>query len=357
MIAACLAKPLFLIFLPLVPAAILEEANDNPICHCERPRGAKRSPWVFIAAPLFLLLLYFLIPYPPNLAGALIPAGLGFSAQPIVWGKILELFLMPVRLGFFYGPELVAGWGPVQITLLHLLAGIALFAILFLFVSGYRRWGRRWFVPGMWLALGMVGLTWLPKNELLAEWRLYPLLPPLALAAGGAIDAALERVRVPSHAVAAVFLLLIAAAGIVTWRHNHAWQSEAKAWEAFSRANPESLSLQFNHASALAEEGRFEEAQRLYEELLARWGAADKTGPAGLDVALVGRTWSALGWIALKEDRPASAVASFREALTWDPAWTRGWRGLGKGLAALGERERGMQAETMISFIKMEMAK
>lgn len=342
---ACLAKPFFLVFLVLVPIAAMEDAVEL---------RAVRRRWYLFAAPFLLLLLYLIVQLPAQLGNAVIPADLLFRAQPMIWGKILELFLAPLRLGFFYGAELVGGVSPVRFLLAHLLAAAALFAVAFKLVTEYQRWGRRWLVPVLWLVLGMFGLTLLPKNELLAEWRLSPLLPPLALISCGALLAALDRVRCPRRAAAVILALIVVAAGALTWRHNHIWRSEAMAWRSFFEANPRSLSHRFNYASALAEAGRFDEAKALYRDVLAAWQEPRSGANVALDAALIGRTWCSLGWIALKQDRPELAVSSFRKAIVWDPAWIRSWRGLGKALAATGERAHGMQAETMDSFIRME---
>lgn len=346
-VMACLTKPFFLVSLVLVAAAAWIPHSDSTT---RRFR---------IAIPLVsaaMILAYLLIRLPHQAADALIPADLQFAAQPLVWTKILELLLLPIHRGFLYGAELAAGWTALEIASAHFLWALLLFALLWTWLDLLHNGDRLLAITLLWLLIDLLGLSVTPKSEMLAEWRLYPLLAPFSVFAVTIVDALCHRGRVPPLVRPLLLSALVVGGAAGSWCQNHAWQSDARAWKSFLDADPASLTARFNFASALAREGKLREAGDQFRAVLASWEGSRTGCGAGADVILVGRTWSALGWIALREGQPAQAIPLFREALLWDPAREISWRGLGKGLNDAGDRTRGLQAETMVSFIRMQEA-
>lgn len=322
-VLAVLAKPFFIVSFVPVMILLFQKGQETK---------GRWAPALLCLIPASFLIIFFMIRLPAQLADTVLPASLVFFVHPVIAAKILALFLAPLPLGFLYGIELLKGVGPGTLILAHTISLGPLVVVL----------RRLRTIPFVWLCAVFAGISLTPKNELLAEWRLYPLLPLLALFFVTGMVALLKRVFGSDKYAYAILACLIVAAGLLTQVHNRVWNNELTAWRSFYRANPVSPFHEFNYAQALAEAGRLDDAKNHHLHILRSEASA----------TLIAKSCLSLGLIAIKQNEGRQAMAFFREALRLSPADIRIWRGLGEAERLVGNNQRALELEAVASLIR-----
>ncbi len=163
----------------------------------------------------------------------------------------------------------------------------------------------------VWLLLTTISVA---AFVVFGRYRL-PLIPVLAIFAGAGVMSIVERLRARR------------AGGILAHAGLLAILVGALCWPSIRHCRPQAASY-CNHAVALAEERRFDEA-------LAELDRARALAPSSADVHyMYGATLLDLG-------RPADALRHFTQARDSDPNYAAAWRGVGDALIELG---RGKEA-------------
>jgi len=174
-------------------------------------------------------------------------------------------------------------------------------------------WRRLWFLY-VWLLLTTLSVA---AFVVFARYRL-PLVPVLLILAAAGIDAAVRRLRTRQvrPLVVPLIALLLVAVGT-----NCPVQGPR---------NPRAFSY-VNHAVALADLGRYEEALKELDRAL-------QLAPADVDALLIrGSVW-------LEQGRYAEALAAYEDARRGDPSYAGCWRGVGDALVGLGRVDEALEA-------------
>jgi Flp pilus assembly protein TadD len=214
----------------------------------------------------------------------------------------------------------------------------ALLALAMVSIAAWK-WRHRW--PGVsaawvvYLALLAPAAGLLPSG-LQATADRYTYLPgvvvAIAAAGAGARWAAGRQGR--ARLVTVAFLVVAVASSLASRRVLASWSDSVSLWTRVVTIDPDHDVGLFNLASALAAEGRNEEAAARYRQVLAqRPDHADaRANLDRLDAARLEREGNSL---ATAGDLSAAADR-YRQAVTLDPLRTHSHAGLGMALASLG---------------------
>ncbi len=123
----------------------------------------------------------------------------------------------------------------------------------------------------------LLGLVQAGQQEVADRYAYFPALPWALLAGGGLTWAWLRRPRHAPAALGVLSLVVLAALAVTTWRQCTLWRSDPVLWSHALRHGPPSATVHFNMCCALAPQGRTQEAlDHLYEalELRPQWAKA-----------------------------------------------------------------------------------
>ena len=171
----------------------------------------------------------------------------------------------------------------------------------------------------------------------------YSYLPsiPLSIAiatAGGAILARAPRSFVQPLRIAAA--IVIAALAWMSYRQTRDWRDSLTLWTRAVELNPENDIALYNLASALADQGRRDEALARYEEVLKLVpGQADALKNRNL--LLAARIEDDGNRLAASGDL-GSAIGAYRRAIGLDPARTHAQASLGIALVQSGHADEAL---------------
>ncbi len=344
---ALLSKQLFLLSFVLLTAMWIHSS----------PRRSVRRRLLTVGVVFFgLFIVYASTLLVRQAIDATIPARTFFLMQPILWWRVVRLCLIPYSAGLFYGMEIVPRhlvlWSSVAYA--STVAAVTFIAGWFLRIDREsKRW--RWLVPLIWFGLFLLCLHGLvPKNELIAQWRLYPLLPPACLIVMELIGVLALRCWRTLRSIPAVVLLVlvIGTVGTVTFFRTRAWGDELTAWRMLRQTNPRSAQIRLNEATALAHDGQWSAASQVFRSLLVDLLLPERASTTHSNSMLVSESLTSLGSIKLLEGRPAEAQQRYREALRWNPTWGDAWMGLYRSSRELGDERTAKAAVTFAREMK-----
>ncbi|MBE2212772.1 MAG: tetratricopeptide repeat protein [Opitutaceae bacterium] len=259
--------------------------------------------------------------------------------------RYLGLAAWPVGLTFDYGTSLVAGLREVgaQALLVVALLGTTAWAIVRAPAAGFL---GAWF----FLFLAPSSSVFPVTSQTVAEHRMYlPLVALVTLAAHGA-SRLRPRVAFVCGLAAAVAL------GATTFARNRDYHTAVDLWADTVARHPGNTRAHTNLGTALAQEGRVEEAMASFREALRLYpDHASAHYNLGVALAGLGRsaeafehlgaavrlepTWADarlnLGNTLVRLGRPGEAVAEYREALRLQPGAVDVELNLGLALLAL----------------------
>lgn len=194
-------------------------------------------------------------------------------------------------------------------------------------------WGtvkrRQWSIIGVWF-FGILFPTssFIPIRDAAYEHRMYLPLAAVVLAGVLLVWWAARRVGTAKggawRAAMPVILLLAVVLGALTYQRNLVYADRLTLWQDVIRKHPHAVRARINAAQALIERERFDEAETVLREALARGG--DRS-----DVLLE------LGYAYAGQDRDAEAREAFRSALDLGlPGGGRAYAFQGRRLLDLG---------------------
>jgi len=174
-------------------------------------------------------------------------------------------------------------------------------------------WRRLWFLYA-WLLLTTLSVA---AFVVFARYRL-PLVPVLLILAAAGIDEAVRRLRARQVRPLVVPIIVLPLVAVGT------------NWPLHGPRSPRAFSC-VNHAVALADVGRHDEALKELEQAL-------QLAPADVDALLV------RGSVLLDHGRYADALAAYEDARRGDPSYPGCWRGIGDALVGLGRVDEALEA-------------
>ena len=178
--------------------------------------------------------------------------------------EFVRLLVYPLRLSADYLPAVIL---PVEsFTPMTLLGLVILVALVFLTLLA--PWRAALALPAGWFLLTIVTVSnlFFPVGVLVAERTLY--LPSVALAMAVALLWEPIRARAEPgarRALAAGFLVVLAAAAARTWLRNPDWDSTSTIYDAVARQHPQSYRAQWALAGTHWELGNLRTAAERYD--------------------------------------------------------------------------------------------
>ena len=256
------------------------------------------------------------------------------SAQPGVIIKYLQLALWPASLCLDYAWSVPQSWGLIIVPLL-----------LVLFLLGLAVWSalrRHW--------LGFAGLsfflilsptsTFVPVKDLLFEHRMYLPLACVIVAIVVPLYLVL-RWAFPAYAPGVFFGVVLLAAtplAYATHERNKVYHSELAMWQDVVSKRPGNARAHVAVGTALAAQGKLDEALRKAQEAIA------------IDPQFADAHFAAGSFLA-RMKKPEEAIESFQAAIRLIPHHSRAWYNLGNVYRALGRLDEATKAyEKSTSF-------
>jgi len=229
-----------------------------------------------------------------------VPLGLRLENAVVAPIRYVGKLLWPAKLAVLYPhPGATLGWKAWMSA-----AAVIAVTVLVLRARRSRPYlcaGWLWYLVALLPVVGIVQVGW----QALADR--YTYIPSLGLAAAAVwgIASAAEG-RVPSRALAAATVAVLAALSFVTVRQLSTWRDSLTLFTHALEATGPNETMEIDLGNELARRGRTEEAARHFE-------AALRAAPGSADALY------ALGGLALSENRYAEARAKFEEAARRHP--------------------------------------
>jgi len=362
-LAALLSKENAVALIPVIVATDLAVRNRGAGTLAARLSHLACARWRLYAALAIVLLVYAGLRFWAT--GALLAAdGVRYIENPLVqagpvtraatalWVVIryVGLFLVPFPLTVDYSYNqipVVARWTDPRLLGLALLVPAAITLPRFWRACPRAALALLFFV----LLLAPVSNLILPIGTIMAERLLYLPSVGLCLLAGHGLAAVYGQITGRAgRAVLAGFAILIAAHAAVTLTRNRDWASERKLFAAAAAASPHSAKAHFNHASALVDAGKINQAEEALRRTLAIASAYPEAhnllGTLRLargEVAEAGRAFEAalrdapdyppalgnLGIVRRREGRMQDAQRLLERAVRLDPSMAIAYVNLG----------------------------
>jgi len=311
MVAGALAKPLAVMFAPLLLVFVwLFEADRGG-----RPGLAaalRRTAPAFVAAVALFAFLRSMDA--ETLEYAQIDRWTYARTQPFVWVHYFRLFLLPVGLTADTDWSFLTSWLDSRLLLGSLFLAALGTAIGRLSKSRRLRpaaFGLAWFAIALLPTSSIV-----PLSEVYNEHRIFFPFVGLALAFSWAAALALRALarrssRIAGVAAVGLALTLVAAHGIGTYQRNRVWKNATTLWRDVTLKSPQNGRGMMNYGLTLMRAGRLEQALEHFER------AAILTPDYSVLEINLGIVNSALGHEQLAERH-------FRRALQLTPDYAQG---------------------------------
>jgi len=227
-------------------------------------------------------------------------------ASVLLFGKAVQLLLVPAQLSSDYGYDQLAVGRPFSSMLFYV--GIVALGSIAAAVACFHRKH-----PSISFSAAFVPLAYLPVANLLlpihtvfGERTLYTPSMGMCLAAGAAAAILLRQGRART-AAAAVLALYAALLGLRTVMRNSDWRNDYSLTSADVVASPRSVRLLNNHANELMRLGRPKEACAQLEKAISILDTVPSIN-------------ANLGLCYLKMGRAEDAIAIFESVLAEEPA-------------------------------------
>ena len=318
-----LAKPLTVIFAPLLVAHDLLIEQQCSLPELLRPRNGSRIGWAVLrGAPALLLgggLFVFLrMMEPAALQYATVGRFQYLISQPLVWLHYFRLFLWPSGLTADSDWKFLESWKDPRLFYgsLFLLALVA--AIVALSLSRRLRPAAFGLV---WFALALLPTSSIfPLSEVYNEHRIFFPYVGLTFAVVWTAWITLGALR-PAEAarplgkvavLGVIALAVLTGHAVATHQRNEVWKNDLSLWEDVARKSPRNGRGLMNYGLALMSRGRLEEAHELFEQ------AVEFTPNYPILEVNLGIVTAALG----SNDE---AERHFKRALQLDPQYGRGY--------------------------------
>ncbi|HLG18768.1 MAG TPA: tetratricopeptide repeat protein [Bdellovibrionota bacterium] len=278
------------------------------------------APFWFALAVIPTLYMFFETPHYRTIGLEVMSPRHHFLTQAGVWVRFLEMYLVPIGQNIDHDFEITTSlFDPrflFSFGLLGLLFGAA--------VKYYRK------LPLFTLGLAWFAVTLSPTNSIvpfrdfMAERHLYLPLAGLSLATVVLIEQLGKR-AVGIAAIAWIILLTG-----MTYARNQVWNSEVSLWQDSVGKSPQKPRPYLNLGAALADEGRYTEAEVALRHALT----LNPTYPEAL---------FNLGFVLRKSEREREAQESLRRLLLLEPHHVDGRTLLAKSLAKDGRLDDAVQ--------------
>jgi protein O-mannosyl-transferase len=236
----------------------------------------------------------------------------------VSWVVYLRKTVWPFDLAVFYPRAVgVESWTAVLAALF--LTAVTVIVLRLRREKPYLAVGWLWYVGTL---VPVIGLVQVGEQALADRYTYIPLIGVFVMLAwslpGMATVVRLPRAAVAS-AVAAVFFTL----GGLTWAQSGYWKDSESLFMRAIAVTGENELAYLNFGAALASEGKFDDAARLYGQYLEHsQGTPD--------------TRANYGMILMMQGRMADAEAQFRQALAVEPSHAESHNGLAAVLIAAG---------------------
>ncbi len=282
------------------------------------------------------------------------------SAVGVLW-DYFGLLNVPVVLSADYSYNqvpLAASWIDPRF-----LAGVALLAAATWLMIRHRHPSVRFAVAIPFVALLLTANLVVPIGTIKAERLLYLPSVGWVLLVAWSCDCLLRIQRYRPIAVGTL-AVMVAAFSLRTWTRNWDWKDNRTLFESMVRSAPNSAKAHYNLGVALQESGATAAAVAEFHTALtiSPWTEGAALG-IGIDFERKGHVSEAIAWyrkaleiepgygdahtnlchVLFTGAQHAAAAAACRNGLRYNPADANLLKGLGAGLVALGETDKGIE--------------
>ncbi|MFA6110214.1 MAG: tetratricopeptide repeat protein, partial [Candidatus Latescibacterota bacterium] len=303
------------------PRSMIVVNSDGPDSTASVGRSAR--PWVLLAAPAAVCLVY-LIATRAILGKAILEPVRPLAVQTATQLKAAGFYLWKVAAPFHLSvePQFRAASVPVEAAgvVALLLAG----SLLWLAARQRHRNPTVW-LGCCWFGLALLPSSLVPLNVLVNEHRLYLPLVGAALALAGLLAAAPSRARRLLWPVLALF-------GLLCVQRHPVWQSGERLWADAVAQGPRMPRPYVNLGKVYLESGRLREAIAISRHAL------------DLDPGLA-RAHYNIGTAHLRLSEPDLAVADYRRALELQPDLVPALHNLGTAF-----QEQGLFRQAVVAY-------
>lgn len=213
-----------------------------------------KRPWVWTVMALAVLAMIIGYALPLSKTSISTPT-VYFLSQLGNWDHLVSLFFLPFQTSFIHEfPFFTSVSRPV------IEGALLLGALLYLILKNR---GAFW---SLCLGFALIALfstnSFFPKNEVIREWRLYPVLVFVSLFVGDLLDSKKQKI------LRLLFPVLIFLFAITVFKQNKIYQSNASAWAQVARKYPYSSDAKQNLGVSLMMEKKWKEAHEEIEKAI-----------------------------------------------------------------------------------------
>ncbi|MDP2653617.1 MAG: tetratricopeptide repeat protein [Candidatus Omnitrophota bacterium] len=230
-----------------------------------------------------------------------------------VWRTYLRLVILPVNLNHDYDyPVAKTLWDPGTMFSLALLAVIAVWAAAQFSRRRLVSFGIFWFF--LTVTVETLVVCFVHRQMLYEHWLYLPM-------AGAAVVLSFLAMELPRSPKAGKLVLtaLVVVFSMMSYQRNLVWREEVAFWQDAVQKSPRKPSAHFALGTAYYRKDEFEKAYYHLKKALALHDSRTKKGEIGIDYLLMTGLHNNLGIIYFLYGDDDMAVASFQEAVQWDP--------------------------------------
>ncbi len=330
--------------------------------------GRRKGLYVGLASAwLFLAALVVLTPDPSGVMGGGIrqyaAAGAAFWQAGVTSFQytVTQLEVVARYLRLTVWPDVLCldyAWPPAQ-RLSEVDAG-ALVTVAAMVGTAWLCWRcKMWSYPALWFWVALApSSSVLPVADLAFEHRMYlPLAGPVVLSVVGSA-AVVQRLKggpcVRRLVLGVFWASLIAALAVRTWLRNQDYSSEERMWRVTVEVRPDNLRARNEWAIALSEQGRVEEAEAQYREVIRRAQRQLRESSfhsrqppevlrSNTSEANLFRAYANRGLLRVSKGDPAAGIQDYLAALSLQPDSVNVSNKLQRALRMLATAEDGVE--------------